>query len=303
MENASISLRRSQLGTPANERDLIEKAVHSTTDEICLDLEDSLAPSEKQSARSALVDMTKVLDWSSTILSYRINAVDTRWWYQDVITVVGETGDTIDNIIIPKVSRASDVQTVENLLRQVEKNAGLDIGAIDISVQIENALAMNKISEIVTASDRLTAVIFGPADYATSIGATGHRFDSAGKNPERYWQYALSRISHAASSANLLSIGGPYADVEDIAGFRNWCRYERRLGYDGKLVLTPEQAATANEVFTPSLEEAKRAKKIVDRYTTTDSHSIASIDGNVIDREMYEMAKQIVAKATKADLI
>lgn len=303
MNDSTIPLRRSQFGTPANDRELIKAGVQSEADEVFLDLEDSLAPGEKSSARSTLTDTVDACDWSETILSYRINSVTTRWWYEDIITVIESIGDTVDNIIIPKVTDPTEIKTVVNLLQQVEVNAGLEIGSIGVSVQIENATSMNKISEIVTASDRLTAVIFGPADYATSIGATYQSQDGSNDHPERYWQYPLSRVSHAASSANLLAIGGPYVDTDDVAGFRDWCQYERRLGYDGKLVLTPTQAEVANTVFTPSLEEAERARQIVDEYTNADPHAVASIDGNIIDRETYRMAKRILTKAEKADIL
>ncbi len=303
MNKSTISLRRSQLGTPANEWELIKETIHSRTDEVFLDLEDSLAPSEKRPARQTLIDAIDAYDWSSMELSYRINAVNTRWWYEDVITVVNEVGSHIDNIIVPKVTDSADVQTVVNLLRQVQVNAGLDIGSINVSVQIENAISMNNVSEIVHSSDQLSAVIFGPADYAMSIGATGQPSTRSSDQPEQYWQYPLSRLSHSASSANLLTIGGPYVDVDDMDGFRNWCEYERRLGYDGKLVLTQAQAQTANEVFTPNLEEAKRAQQIVDQYESTKSQAVASIDGNVIDRETYRMAKQILTKAEKGGVL
>jgi len=285
------------LGIPGNETQLVSSAVDSEADEIFLDLEDSLGPGEKVAARSTLIDAVSAHDWTDRGLSYRINGTDTRWWYEDVIEVISRVGREIDTLIIPKVRDTTDVQTVAKLLASVERNAGLPVGSVGLSAQIETAAGMNAVTEIANASDRLTAIIFGPADYAASIGAAHGATDY----PGHYWHYPLSRLSHAAAGAGLLAIGGPYTD--DDEGFTEACRYERALGYDGKLVIHPEQVTTANDVFAPDIAEARRAQEIVEKYDAADTDAPAAIDGNVIDREMYRMATRILAKAEEADLL
>ena len=294
----TLSLRRSMLGIPGNKRQLVSGALDSEADEIFLDLEDSLGPGEKAPARSTLIDIVTDHDWTERGLSYRINGTDTRWWYDDIIEVIDSVGTDIDTLIIPKVRDPGEVHAVEKLLTSVERNTGLDIGAIGLSAQIETAEGMNDVTDIAHASDRLRAIIFGPADYAASIGAAHGATDY----PGHYWHYPLSRLSHAAASAGLLAIGGPYTH-DDSAGFEQACRYERALGYDGKVVIHPEQVSTANEVFAPDPEEAGRAKEIVEKYESADTDTPAAIDGNVIDREMYRMAQQILTKAEEADLV
>jgi len=296
--SSKTSLRRSLLGIPGNERGLVSGAIASDADEVFLDLEDSLGPGEKVTARSALIDIVADRDWEDRGLSYRINGTDTRWWYDDIIDVVGGVGEAIDTLIVPKVRAPADVQAVEKLLASVETGAGLPVGSVGLSAQIETAAGMNAVTDIAHASDRLTALIFGPADYAAAIGAAHGATDY----PGHYWHYPLSRLSHAAASAGLLAIGGPYTDG-DPAGFEQACRYERALGYDGKVVIHPEQVATANEAFAPSTEEVRRAKEIVEQYEAADSDAPAAIDGNVIDREMYRMAEEILAKAEAAGLV
>jgi len=293
-----ISLRRSLLGIPGNERGLVSGAIDSDADEIFLDLEDSLAPGEKIAARSTLIDIVADHDWTGRGLSYRINGTDTRWWYDDIIEVVDSVGDAIDTLIVPKVRDPAEVETVEKLLASVEMNAGLEAGGIGLSAQIETAEGMNAVTDIAHASDRLTAIIFGPADYAASIGAAHGATDY----PGHYWHYPLSRLSHAAAAAGLLAIGGPFTD-DDPDGFERACRYERALGYDGKVVIHPEQVGTANDVFAPDEAEARRAKDIVEAYQAADDGTPAAIDGNVIDREMYQMANRILTKAEAADLL
>jgi len=293
-----MSLRRSVLGIPGNERQLVSGAMESEADEIFLDLEDSLGPGKKSSARATLIDIVSDHEWTDKGLSYRINGTDTRWWYEDIVDVIGQVGDSIDTLIIPKVRDPADVHSVEKLLASVERNAGIATGSVGLSAQIETAQGMNAVTEIAHASDRLTAIIFGPADYAASIGAAHGATDY----PGHYWHYPLSRLSHAAASAGLLVIGGPYTD-DDPEEFTQACRSERALGYDGKVVIHPEQVATANEIFAPDLEEARRAEEVVEKYESVDAETAPAIEGNVIDREMYRMAKQILTKAQEADLV
>ncbi len=291
-------LRRSQLGIPGNESRLIREAMESPADEIFLDLEDSVAPGEKRSARSELIDTIETQEWDKTVLSYRINGTDTRWWYDDIIEVVDAVGEAIDTLTIPKVCGPSDVQTVTTLLEAVEINAGIDSGSIGVNAQIETAAGMDAISEIAHATDRLQALVFGPADYAASIGAS----HGVAEYPGHYWHYPLSRVSQAASSAGLLAIGGPYTDPNDEQGFQQACTAESALGYDGKIIIHPDQIETVNRVFSPDPEEVDRARRIVDNYEQTSSNDVAAIDGKIIDQEMYRMAKRIVSKAEKSDL-
>ena len=290
-------LRRSQLGIPGNESRLITAAMESAADEIFLDLEDSVAPGEKQSARSDLIDVVETQQCDEMVLSYRINGTDTRWWYNDVIEVVDAVGERIDTLTIPKVRGPSDVQAVTTLLEAVETNAGIAAGSIGVNAQIETATGMSAITEIAHATDRLRAFVFGPADYAASIGAS----HGGAEYPGHYWHYPLSRVSQAASSAGLLAIAGPYTDPNDEQGFQQACTAESALGYDGKIIIHPDQIETVNRVFSPDPEEADRARRIVDSYEQASETDVAAIDGKIIDQEMYRMAKRIVSKAEKSD--
>ncbi|MFW6384936.1 MAG: aldolase/citrate lyase family protein, partial [Halodesulfurarchaeum sp.] len=127
-----VELRRSQLATPASNPKMMRKAAASDADEVFLDLEDSVAPSEKASARGHLIEAATEEDWSGTVLSFRMNGVETEWWYRDVIEVVSEAGEYIDDVIVPKVDGPGTVETVENLIGAVEMNAGLEPGSIGI---------------------------------------------------------------------------------------------------------------------------------------------------------------------------
>lgn len=303
MESKRKRLYRSQLATPANNFGKIEEAIQGDADRVFIDLEDSLHPNEKADARESLIEAVHAYPWEEKPLSYRINSVQTRWWYEDVIDVVEAVGEKIDSIILPKVREPADVHTVEKLLEQVEVNAGIRPGSIGLVVQIETAMGMGNVERIVHASERLRAVIFGAGDYSASIESKGQVLGINGEYPGHYWHYPLSRISHAAASADLLAIDGLYTNVEDVAGFRKSCTYARMLGYDGKWVLQSDQTGVANEIFSPSPDEIERAERVVETYQDSGPNAVPTVDEKVVDAETVEMARSIIERARQAGIL
>lgn len=302
---SNVNLRRTQLATPGSDRDMMGKASSSDADEVFLDLEDSVAPNEKAASREPVVEALTEEDWSDKIVSYRINGLDTQWWYEDVISVVSEAGEFLDDIIIPKVSHPSEVRAVEYLLNQVEVNAGLESGNIGLEPQIEDGAGMNNVAEIAHASERLDSVIFGPGDYSAAMGAAGLTIGEFPEYPGHYWHYALARCNHAAKSAGLPCIDGPYASIDDPEGFRTSCRNAAMLGCDGKWAIHPSQIDIANEVFAPDPEEARKAKRIVEAYAEAmdEGRGAVSVEGEMVDEATNKMAQRIVAKAEAAGIL
>ncbi len=302
---AEVELRRTQLATPASDEGMMHSAADSDADEVFLDLEDSVAPSEKAAARDPLIAAVREADWTDTILAYRINGIDTKWWYEDVIQVVSACGDVIDDIIIPKVKRPSDIHTVENLLEQVEVNADLDVGSIGLEPQIEDGEGMHNVHDIAHASDRLDSIIFGPGDYSAAMGTPGLDIGQFPDYPGHYWHHALSECNSAAKSAGLPCIDGPYADIEDSEGFRESARNASLLGCDGKWAIHPSQIEIANEVFAPDPETAERAKRIVEAYAEAmeEGRGAVSVDGQMVDEATNKMAQDVVARAEAAGIL
>src|SRR5487761_2519201 len=161
--------RRSCLSTPGSSERFLAKAPTATTDFSFLDLEDSVAPNEKVAARAKVVNALRTLDWDERVLCVRVNAWDTPWTYGDVIEVVGNAGERLDEIMMPKVQNASEVVALDLLLTQVEKKSGLPVGHIGIEAQIETTRGLINVDEICAASPRLETIIFGPADFAASV--------------------------------------------------------------------------------------------------------------------------------------
>ncbi|MFB6196066.1 MAG: CoA ester lyase [Haloplanus sp.] len=301
----TTELRRTQLAVPASDPELMASAADSDADEVFLDLEDAVAPNAKVDARESLVEAVRDHDWSDTILSYRINGIDTRWWYDDVIEVVGRVGERIDDIIVPMVAGPSDVHTVENLLEQVEANDGLERGGIGLEPQIEDGEGMHRVHDIAHASDRLSAIIFGPGDYSAAMGTPGLDIGQFPDYPGHYWHHALSECNAAAKSADLPCIDGPYADIDDPDGYRESCSRANMLGCDGKWAVHPSQIEIGNEVFAPDPEVAERAERIVDAYAEAmaEGKGAVTVDGQLVDEATNKMAQDIVETARAADVL
>ena len=297
-----IKLRRTQLAVPGSNPDFVEKASTSGADEAFLDLEDSVAPNKKVESRANVIEGLIENDWSETLPCYRMNGVDTEWWYDDIIEVVGEAGDYVDTIMVPMANNAGVVESVDNLLTAVEENNDLPVGGIGLQCQIEHAEGMTKIEEVAAASDRTESLVFGPGDYTASVGAAGLTIGSGEGYPGHYWHYQLARIAHVAKSHGMQVIDGPFSDIDNEEGFRDSCRNAARLGCDGKWAIHPSQIEPANEVFAPSQEEADRAKRIVEEYqqATEEGAGAVTIDGDMVDEATHKMAKNIMKKAEEA---
>lgn len=297
-----VTLRRTQLATPASDPEFMHSAADSDADEVFLDLEDAVAPTEKVDARDPLIEAAREEDWNDKILAYRINGIDTKWWYNDILDVVGAAGEYIDDIIVPKVKRPSDIHTVENLLEQVEVNADLEVGAIGLEPQIEDGEGIHNVHEIAHASNRLDSIIFGPGDYSAAMGTPGLDIGQFPDYPGHYWHHALSECNSAAKSAGLPCIDGPYADVDDESGFRESARNASLLGCDGKWAIHPSQIAIGNEVFAPDPDIAERAERIVTEYRKAkdEGRGAVKVDGQMVDEATNKMARDIVTRAREA---
>src|SRR4051795_6346548 len=248
--------RRSCLSVPASSEKMLGKAPGLPADMVFMDLEDAVAPLEKESARAKAVDAVKNQDWGDKVLCVRVNAWDTKWTYGDVIEVVSGAGERLEEIMLPKVQSAAEVVALDLLLTQVEQNAGLPIGHVGIEAQIETTRGLINVEEICAASPRLETIIFGPADFAASmempILTAGVQIP---EYPGDHFHYVFNKILMAGRANGLQVIDGPYLKVRDPDGFRDYCQRTRILGFDGKWALHPDQVTILNEVFSPTQEQ------------------------------------------------
>ena len=154
---------------PGSNPRFLEKAQGLASDQVFLDLEDSVAPLAKEDARDNVVEALNEGDWGGKARVVRVNDWTTHWTYRDVIDVVEGAGANLDCIMLPKVQTADQVVALDLLLTQIEKTNGLQVGRIGIEAQIENALGLINVDGIAAASPRVETIIFGPADFMASI--------------------------------------------------------------------------------------------------------------------------------------
>src|SRR5947209_1173828 len=298
--------RRSCLSVPGSSERFLAKGPTIPADMTFLDLEDSVAPLEKEAARAKVVDAIKNLDWGERVLCVRINAWDTKWTYGDVIEVVGNAGERLDEVMLPKVQSAAEVIALDLLLTQIEQNVGLPIGHTGIEAQIETTRGLINVEEICAASPRLETIIFGPADFAASMEMpvlTGGV--QIPEYPGDHFHYVFSKILMAGRANGLQVIDGPYLYVRDPDGFRDFAMRTRILGYDGKWVLHPDQVTVCNEVFTPTQEQFDRAWDILDAYrkaTEGDRLGAVMFGDEMIDEASRKMATKFVTRGERAGM-
>ena len=271
---------------------------------VFLDLEDSVAPLEKEGARAKVVDAIKNQDWGDRVLCVRINAWDTKWTYGDVIDVVGRAGERLEEVMLPKVQSAAEVVALDLLLTQVEANAGLAPGHIGIEAQIETARGLIEVEKICAASPRLETIIFGPADFAASMEMpvlTGGV--QIPEYPGDHFHYVFNKILMAGRANGLQVIDGPYLKVRDPEGFRDYCQRTRTLGYDGKWALHPDQVTILNELFSPTQEQFDHAHDLLEAYrnaTEGERKGAVMFGDEMIDEASRKMAVKFVTRGERA---
>ncbi len=298
--------RRSCLSVPGSSQRFLEKAPTINADMSFLDLEDSVAPLEKPAARTRVVQAIRELQWDDRVLCVRVNAWDTRWTYEDVIEVVGQAGERLDEVMLPKVQSASDVIALDLLLTQVEINSGLPRGHIGIEAQIESTKGLINVEEICAASPRLETIVFGPADFAASMEMpvlTGGVQIS--EYPGDHFNYVFSKILMAGRANGLQVIDGPFLKIRDLEALRDYCYRTVTLGYDGKWALHPDQVTLINELYSPSQEQFDKANDILDAYraaTEVDLMGAVMFGDEMIDEASRKMATKFIARGQRAGM-
>ncbi|MDX2265918.1 MAG: CoA ester lyase [Hyphomicrobiales bacterium] len=313
IEQATPRLHRSELAVPGSNVNMFEKAAKSAADVIFLDLEDAVAPDDKEQARKNIIQALNDVDWGTKTMMLRINGLDTHYMYRDVVDVV-ENCPRLDMILIPKAGVPGDVYAVDVLVTQIEQAKKRE-KRIGFEVLIETALGMANVEAIAQSSKRLEAMSFGVADYAAStrarstvIGGVNKDYsvltdkDEAG-NRQTHWQdpwlFAQARMMVACRAYGLRPIDGPFGDFGDPDGYTSAARRAAALGFEGKWAIHPSQIELANAVFTPSEAEVNKAQRIMDAMAEAAKagKGAVSLDGRLIDIASIRMAEALLQKA------
>lgn len=292
-------LQRSELAVPGSNPSFIDKAAESRADFVFLDLEDAVAPPEKEQARKNVIAALGDIDWAGKgkTVSVRINGLDTHYMYRDVVDVMEQVGDRLHTILVPKVGVPADLYCVETIASQVEQAKGYT-SRVGIEALIETALGMANVEAIASSGGRLEALHFGVADYAASNRA--RTVSIGGLNPDYpgdQWHFALSRMIVACRAYGLRPIDGPFGDFSDPDGYQAGARRAAALGCEGKWAIHPSQVELANEVFSPPEAEVARARRIVEELRRAEAAGLgaASLDGKMIDAASERMAQTVLA--------
>jgi len=288
-------------------------AIAPSVDVLLGNLEDAIPADSKEAARAGLIKVGKELALGDTQLWTRINSLDSPWCLDDLTAVVGEIGDRLDVIMVPKVEGPEDIHYVDRLLAQLEARAGLT-RPILVHAILETARGVANIEEICLASPRMQGLSLGPADLAASrrmkttrVGG-GHPGYLVREDPEGdaydapraihqqdLWHYTIARMVDACGMAGILPYYGPFGDIKDTIACEDQFRNAYLLGCVGAWSLHPVQIDIAKRVFSPDVSEVLWAKRVIDEMG--DGTGTVMIDGKMQDDATVKQCKVVVELA------
>ena len=281
-------LMRSLMFVPAHNQKLLDSSLRRDADVLLLDIEDSVPPVEKQTARNNILEFVKRPEAKGKVIFPRVNDRESGELLKDLyqLTIPGITG-----FMYPKSTKEEDVYFVGKLLETIEYEKGVPVGTFKLIPLIETAGAIVNIKEICTACTRVVAVAFGCEDYVTDLGG---KHDPEGLSIF----YARNAIVNSARAAGVIPIDTVHIKVHDLEDLEKNLILSKNLGFDGMLVLNPKELPLVNQYYSPSQEELSWAKEMV-RLTEeaeADGKGVAVIDNKFIGPPMLKMAKSIINK-------
>jgi malyl-CoA/(S)-citramalyl-CoA lyase len=316
---------------PSNERMAAKVAQMAGTgsgaDVLLGNLEDGVRAGDKEAARHGLVKLARETDFGGTQLWTRVNSLDSPWVLDDLTTLVGEIGDKLDVVMVPKVQGVEDIAYVDRLLAQLEARAGLTKPLL-VHAILETARGVTNVEEICGASPRMQGLSLGPADLAadrrmktTRVGG-GHpgylvRADppqtSAGRDvdgerttyQQDLWHYTIARMVDACAAHRISPYYGPFGDIADPVACEDQFRNAYLLGCVGAWSLHPTQIEIANRVFSPSVEDIAHARRVVAALhdNGNDGSGAVMLDGRMEDDAslkqclvLVELAEQLAGR-------
>jgi citrate lyase beta subunit len=286
------SARRSLLFMPADSRRKIEKAVTLNADSIVLDLEDSVALSQKADARTAAREALQSLDFGRREKLVRVNALQTGLFHDDIReTIAGRP----DGYVIPKVQSAKDLRTAMDFIAGSGAMLEWRAEAPAVLAILETGSGVLNAREIAALGRPLEALIFGADDFAADIGA-----ERSKSNTEVL--YARSAVVLAAAAHGLQSIDIVFFDLKDAAGLDAECLAGRQLGYTGKMLIHPDQVEITNRAFSPSPAQIDWAQRVLDAHAEHQARGAGAfaLDGRMVDAPIVKQAERVIARAQLA---
>lgn len=279
-------MRRTMLFLPGNTPSMIINGDVLGADSIIFDLEDAVAPDEKDAARIMVRNTLKYLPTEVCETIIRINPIDTEFWKQDLDEVIPYQPD----VIMPtKVNHGDEVRKISEYIGEVEKRQGLEIGSVKLLPLIETALGIEQSFSIACSDPRVTGLLLGAEDLTADLQCKRTKQGAE-------ILYARSRIVCAARAGNIEVYDTPFTDVEDFDGLEEDASFARDLGFSGKAVISPRHVETINAVFSPSESEIRYAHDVMDAIEEgkRQGKGVISLRGKMIDAPVVKRAEQVL---------
>lgn len=296
MRRSSLIPRRSILSVPGYRENMLQKSLSLNADIVMLDLEDSVPIDKKTEGRKKIVDFLNTADTFGKTFSVRINEINSAFALHDVLDLLENCSDKIYSLIIPKVEDVSEIHFVDKLINSVSLSKGKEI-EIGLEVSIESPKGLAKVNELAVASVRNVSLVFGIADFSTSLrmrmfSISGHGENEKEDYPGHKWHYVLSSILVAARANGLDAIDAPFGNFSDLDGLRESAKLSASLGFDGKWAIHPSQISIINEVFSPTQEQINFALQAKEYYeiASKEGKGSVSVEGRMIDGATYRLA-------------
>lgn len=290
---------RSKLFVPGSRPELFDKALASSADALSFDLEDAVAEPKKESARLTLAEWmaSPAACETKKCVIVRVNAMDTRFFEQDIAQVV-RAG--LDMINIPKPDSAEAVCQAIKLIEQAERQNGVNADGqtpIKVLLNVETPKALRTAYELASAHPRVAGLQLGLADLFEPIAVSRKELFAV--------QYAMMEMKMAAAEAGVAAFDAAYADIKNTDGFKHEAGFAARLGYTGKTCIHPSQVAMANEAFRPSDEAIAHALRVLEAAAQAEADGVGAyvVDGKMIDPPFLRSAQALVANAKSMGLI
>jgi citrate lyase subunit beta/citryl-CoA lyase len=293
-----MDLKRSWMFVPGHRQKMIDKALGLNADALMLDIEDGVAPNEKDAARQLIGEsLGRPKTANAPMRFVRINAIGHTRMEADLDAVVRPG---LEGLVLPKVETVDEVRQVDATLTDREPKQKMPSGGIRLLIAIESPAGLLNALAIAACSSRVVGLIFGAEDYGRELGLPTSREGEA-----RDLLYARSAMVVAAAAAHVQAVDGVWVDLKDTDGLTKFARQSRRLGFSGMSLIHPSQIDPINTTFSPSAEEIDYAQRIVQAFEEANARGDGSIafGGQLIDRPIVERARRTLELAKSLAII
>ena len=299
-EEVMLDLKRSWMFVPGHRQKMIDKSLGLSVDAIMLDIEDGVAPAEKDTARQLIAESLDRVHKSQAIspsagrrpLRYvRVNDVGHERMHADLKAVVRPG---LEGLVLPKVDTPEQVKTVDAILNRREPELGMKPGSVGLLVAIESPRGLINAPAIASASPRVIGLIFGAEDFGKELGLPTQREAEA-----KDMIYARSAMVMAAAAAHVQAVDGVWPDIKDPEGQKRFALQARRLGFTGMSLIHPGQVDIINEIFSPTAAEVEYARQVVQAFEEAQARGDGSVarGGQLIDLPIVERARRTLELA------